>query len=124
MMKRLACAAMAGFLIATPSLAQSDSPATTHNVQCLIAVAELASSSDSTIKSVGLIASMFFAGQVFGGDPAIDLTAAVKAEASKLTPDEVKALQVRCGAEMKARGQQISAASAALLANDAARSPS
>jgi hypothetical protein len=119
MIKRLACAATMVCLIATPALAQSVTPET-HNVQCLIAVAELVSSSDSTTKSVGLFASMFFAGQVFGGNPTVDLTAAVKAEASKLTPDDVKALQVRCGAEMKARGEQISAASAALMAKDAA----
>jgi hypothetical protein len=124
MMKRLACAATAISLIAPPLSAQSTVSGTTHNVQCLIAVAELASSSDATTKSAGLLASVFFAGQVFGGNPAIDLTAAVKAEASKLTPEDIQGLQVRCGAEMKARGQQISAASAALLVKDASHNPS
>ena len=97
-----------------PAAAAPLSPETAHEVQCFIATSSLIDNPDKTISSGGLMGTLFFAGEVFGSDPHIDLAAAVKAEAQGLTDDRVKALLTQCGGEMTDRGKQISAAGAQL----------
>jgi hypothetical protein len=100
----------------TPALAQPQSAAIEHDVQCLLASAALLNADDPNAKNVGLMGAMFFGGQLFGADPDIDLTAALKSEAPKMTPDHLKVVLAACGAEMTRRGNQITAAGAALNA--------
>jgi len=97
-------------LAATPSLAQPAAPDTTHNAQCFVAIAVLANSDKPELKTMGLMGSIFFAGEIFGQNPHIDFTAAIKAAAAPMTNDQAQALRVQCGAEMAARGKEISAA--------------
>jgi hypothetical protein len=77
-------------------------------------------SEDPKNKTVSLLASNFFAGQIFGAAPDIDLSAALRREAPLLDEAATSALLVQCGREMVERGKQISAAGRAL---DAAARP-
>ncbi|HET8612590.1 MAG TPA: hypothetical protein VFL92_07475 [Sphingomonas sp.] len=101
---------------AAPTTAANVSPAVAHNVQCLLAMGAVSQSPsvDENGKDQALRASMFFAGEVFGGDPDIDLTAAARAEAPKLDDSTIASLQAQCVEELKKRGAQISAAGDAL----------
>ncbi len=101
-------------VFAAPSGAMS--AATVHNVQCFIATSTLAASSDKSQSSAGLMAAVFFAGKIFGSDPNVDLAAAVRAQASKLTQKQVNSLLAECGSEMRSRGVEITAADQALQA--------
>ena len=109
MIKLLGLAAFAS-LLAMPAAAQPLSPETAHEVQCFIAASSLVGNPDKNTSTIGLMGSFYFAGEVFGSDPHIDLAAAVKAEAQGLTDERVKALLTQCGAEMTDRGKEITAA--------------
>jgi hypothetical protein len=80
-----------------------------HHVQCLIATVTLIGSEDPDLSRNAAMASMFFAGQLFGSHPTIDLTQAVKTELPKLDAEKLATLAEECGAEMAMRGQQLSA---------------
>lgn len=100
--------------IASPSLAQIRAPKTVHHVRCFIALASLTQSSDETVRGIGMMGSMFFAGQIFGSEPNIDLKSVTRAQVPSMTPATMKALQVECGQEMQNRGKEISAVGEAL----------
>ena len=108
-------------VFAAPSGAMS--AATIHNVQCFIATSTLSASSDKSQSSAGLMGAIFFAGKIFGSDPNVDLTAAVRAQSSKLTQNQINSLLAECGTEMKARGNEITAAGQALQAPGDAPNP-
>lgn len=96
--------------------AQTHDPAIRHSARCLIVVASLASSEDATLKMSGLMGSLFFAGQIFGAEPDIDLASLMKREAIDIDERLTKELLVQCGGELQRRGGQISAAGEALKA--------
>jgi hypothetical protein len=104
----------------TAPAAAADDAALRHSVQCFIATSTLLLSEDPKNKTVSLLASNFFAGQIFGAAPDIDLSAALRREAPLLDEAATSALLVQCGREMVERGKQISAAGRAL---DAAARP-
>ncbi len=81
-----------------------------HDIQCFVATSSLIGNSNKSVSMVGMMDSFFFAGQLFGAEPKIDLTAALKEYGSHLGPDQIKSLLVECGAEMKARGHEMTAA--------------
>ena len=102
-------------VLTVPAFAQDRAADRSHALQCLIATSSLAGSGDKNAEAVGVIASMYFAGKVFGQDPTIDLTAAIKEEAAKLDGDSLRRLLVQCGAEMSERSKQMKAAGQALV---------
>lgn len=106
------------FAAVMPASAEPVSPAMKHNLQCFLAVSTLSSSRDPAHKTMGSMGALFFAGQVFGADPDVDLVVALKAEASTLQDEMIKPLLVECGREMSARGKQIQAAGAALSTSE------
>jgi hypothetical protein len=124
---KLRMIALAPLLIALaptqPALAQPLSPAAEHDVQCFLASLALVNADDQNLKNAGSMGTMFFAGELFGADPNVDLAAAVKTEAPKMTPDLLKQLLPQCGAEMTQRGNQITAAGEALKPSSGATSP-
>jgi hypothetical protein len=93
------------------------SPAIEHQIQCFLSISTLIPSTDEQTKRMGVLGSMFFAGEAFGADPKIDMTAAVRQETAKLDDAKVKQLLPKCGAEMNARGDQVNAAGKALQPN-------
>jgi hypothetical protein len=97
------------------------SPVIEHQLQCFLSISTLIPSTDEKTKRMGVLGSMFFAGEAFGADPKIDMTAALKQEAAKLDDARVKELLPKCGAEMNARGEQINAAGRALQSNAKAK---
>lgn len=96
--------------------AQAATSAGNHDLQCFIAASQIALSNDQDTKSQGLIASMFFAGKIFGANPSIDLKAALATETDRMAKLDMQALLKECGAEMKSRGDQIQVAGQALEA--------
>jgi hypothetical protein len=111
-------------LALAPAVARADDVAVTHSVQCLLVVSSLATSQDAQAKLVGMMATNFFAGMIFGAAPDIDLTTAMRHEAPLLDDTKAKALLAQCGGEMKGRGDQITAAGQALQADAARGRPS
>jgi hypothetical protein len=97
-----------------PAQIRPPQPDSAHSLQCFLAVSELAASDDPAVKMMGTMGALFFAGQVFGADPGIDLQAAVRDEARILTPQAMAALRTQCGAEMQKRGVEIQEAGQAL----------
>ncbi len=106
----------AAALVPVHAAAQTYDPAIRHSARCLIVVASLASSEDATLKMSGLMGSLFFAGQIFGAEPNIDLTSLMKREAVDIDERRTKELLVQCGGELQQRGGEISAAGEALKA--------
>ena len=106
--------------LSTNAIAQTAPAEVPHDVQCFLATALLASSPEKDKKTMGLFASMYFAGQIYGRDPQIDLLAAARAGVPLLTPDNLKALYTSCGQELSSRGKEISAVGE-ILTKDAAK---
>jgi hypothetical protein len=124
-MKRLVilCATAAVALSPCAPAQAADDATVRHYVQCFLVMSALAASDDPKGKSAGLMATNFFAGQIFGAAPDIDLTAAFRREVPVLNDAKTQDLLSECGAEMDRRGSQIVAAGDALEA-DAAPAPS
>ena len=101
--------------------AQAHDPAIRHAARCLIVVASLAGGEDATLKMSGLMGSLFFAGQIFGMQPDIDLTSLMQWEAADIDAAQTRQLLVQCGEELKQRGSQLSAAGEALKQMDGNR---
>ena len=117
-MKPLTLLAASGLLLAsTGSTAQPVTASLSHSLQCLLISSAMIESGDAKLKSAGLMSAMFFAGQVFGADPKIDLTTALKGKLPKLDAPTVARLQKDCGQELQARGGQITAAGEAIQAS-------
>lgn len=108
--------ASASLVCAGAAYAQSPGPDLRHPARCLIALATLASSDDASVKMSGLMGSLFFAGQIFGADPAVNLTTLLKREAAMMHDTQMRQSLVQCGEELKQRGGEISAAGEALKA--------
>ena len=109
---------MGVFLIAAAAAAAAGAkpaPApVSHDLQCLVLAGTMANSDDEKTKVGAMMASMFFAGKVFGATPSIDLKTALEAEAGHLAKVDPQALAKECGGEMQTRGAQIEAAGSAL----------
>jgi hypothetical protein len=108
--------AVAAMMLPGVASAQGDDPAIRHAARCLIVVASLTANQDATLKMSGLMGSFFFAGQIFGAQPDIDLTRLMTREATAMDESQTKALLVQCGEELKQRGGQVTAAGQALSA--------
>ena len=111
---------MVGFVAlaaAAPALAAEPAPAgPAHDVRCFLALSTLADSKVASEHQTGILGAMYFAGKLFGANPNIDLTAALKAEAATVTEADMAQAFPACGDEMATRGGQMQAASAALAA--------
>jgi hypothetical protein len=99
----------------TGALAQTTAAsADSHNLRCLIAAATVAENPDPNVKTIGLMAGMYYAGAVFAADPDIDLKVALKREALAMKAGDLASIAASCGAEMQARGKQLTDAGQAL----------
>jgi hypothetical protein len=111
--------ALAGSLIASVSAsgvaAQPAPDRRAHSVQCLLAMA--AANGAAQTPQAGAAARLgmvFFAAQLFGMDPGIDLAAAARTQLPALNKQRLQALIPLCGTEMNRREQQIAAMGAQL----------
>ncbi|MBV8681321.1 MAG: hypothetical protein JO111_00500 [Caulobacteraceae bacterium] len=98
-------------------------PAEEHSAQCFIVMISLTNSTDSSLQESGYVGSTFFAGQLFGADPNIDLASTIQTEVPRLTPEITKNLVAQCGAELVDKAKQITAARQILESNEG-RKPS
>lgn len=101
----------------------SSRPAVAHAVDCFLAIQSLADSRDPKVRAMGKTGAMFFAGQIFGADPRIDLGKVATAEALTLSEARIAELRLECGRELQARGQQMESAGAAMRERIRAQSP-
>jgi hypothetical protein len=123
MKRAMILAAMAALPVAPLPAAAQESAASKHNVECFLVVGALSENKDPKARTFGAMASNFFAGQIFGADPKIDLTAAMRREAKQMNEARFKTLLKQCTDEMKARHDQVTAAGKALSAEAAAAAP-
>ena len=96
-----------GTVFQHPASAVAD--ATTDDLHCYIVSTELIASKDSLRQTAGLMGAFYFSGKLDGRTPELDLENRVMAELPKLTGDTLRAEQMRCGAELKTRGQAAAA---------------
>jgi hypothetical protein len=96
------------------ALAQSQTPATIHDTQCLLMAVTLAGNDDPDAKSAGVAGTMFFGGKILGAQPTIDLPSVAKTEALKLDQQALAKLQVQYGNEIKAYAVQLQAVGKAM----------
>lgn len=109
----LACVALLA-VAPQPLLAQRETPATIHDVQCLLMAVTLAGSTDADAKAAGLADTMFFGGKILGAEPNVDLPTVAKAEAAKLDAQSLAALQDQCGHEVSVYSETLQAVGAAM----------
>lgn len=96
--------------------------ATAKDVRCLVVSAVLLSSTKE--KSIGTAATMsalYFMGRLDGRDPELDLEGQVTDAALTMTPADIKDEAMRCGKELQARGEAISAIGARMQSRGEAR---
>jgi hypothetical protein len=87
--------------LAAPAGAQTETERRSHATQCLLAMsAANGSATNDTARGAAKIGMLFFAAELFGMDPNIDLTASARAELPSLTRDKVQTLIPQCGSEM------------------------
>ena len=96
-------------LLATLSASADAQPPseTVADVQCLVVGAQLAASPDQQQKLVGSMMAIYFLGRIDGRSPAVELQELLKQEATKLTGSELGRAARRCGAQLSARGAEI-----------------
>ena len=112
---RLLLATIVAVSLSAPATAQTAAERQAHAVQCLLAMsAANGAATDATAEGAAKIGMLFFAGEVFGMDPNVDLTAAARAQLPGLSRSKLQSLIPLCGAEMHARQRQISAIGPAL----------
>lgn len=110
----LAAASVVSAALVTAGGAQAATGSANHDLQCFMAASQVALSDDQDTKSKGMMASLYFAGKIFGANPSIDLKAALAAEVERMEKVDMAALLKACGEEMETRGAQIQAAGDAL----------
>jgi hypothetical protein len=108
-----------GLILIVAAAAAAAHPAASsesHDLQCMVLAGKIAASDDEQARTNGLMASMYYAGKIFGSHPSIDLKAALEAEVDRMAKVDIAALAKACGGEMQARGAQMQAAGQALVA--------
>lgn len=110
----IACAVLLVAIAPGAALAQPETPATIHDVHCLLMAVALAGSTDPDAKAAGLSDTMYFGGKIFGAEPNIDLPAVAKVEAAKLDDQALATLHEQCGAEIRAYSDKLQAVGAAM----------
>jgi hypothetical protein len=102
--------ALAVGLTASAATAQPAPDRRAHSVQCLLAMAAAnGAAANPRAGAAARLGMVFFAAQLFGMDPDIDLAAAARTQLPALNKQRLQALIPTCGAEMNRREQQIAA---------------
>ena len=96
-------------LLLAAAQAPADEP-TRRDLQCFLALSALASSEKSEEKIAGLIGAQYYLGRLDGRHPALDLKAALRAEAEAMTDARIGQLLPICGVILKQRGEAVTAA--------------
>ena len=110
----------AGLILAvsviSPLRAEQADPQISYYARCTIAFSSLTGGDDPALKPAGVMGTMFYAAQIFGADPDIDLTNLLVSEAKIVATNGklLGELGKQCGADMQRRGKQISEAGAAI----------
>jgi hypothetical protein len=98
----------AALLAAGSARAQPKAP-DPQDLQCLVVTFIMADSKDEGTKAAGALGAFFYLGKIQGKTPGADLDKPIMDLAGNLSANDIKAYGERCGAELKAEGQAVSA---------------
>lgn len=87
--------------------ADSVSPATIADAQCVLVGARLSASKDQKQRLSAEMLLVYFVGRIAGRSPNIDLEQLVDSEARRMTEADFKNAAVRCGRGLSAGGAEI-----------------
>lgn len=79
------------------------------DVRCVVVGMKMAELADAKAKSSGTLLALYYIGRLDGRAPGLDLEAQILSQMKSLSPAEYKSEAQRCGAELQAEGQKITA---------------
>ena len=100
---------MVAALLAVAGPASAESPETTEDLRCLVAVAAAAGASDQMTATMVAPGFMYFMGRIEGREGEFDLETALRREAATTTAGRIQADALRCGKIMVEKGQALQA---------------
>ena len=101
-------------LAAAPALAEN---LTQNDVRCAIIAFNMAGSDNPNFRTQGVMGSLYYLGKLDGRTPGLDLEARVRAEVTKMTPEQSKIEGQRCAAELGQRSKALQEMGARLAAS-------
>ena len=111
-MKAITIAALAAALL-LPGAAQADKADDMQaDIRCMLAM--YATSRNPQLAQGAGVALLYYAGRIEVREPTIDLGAAMKKEALRMSPSDYSFNARRCGDEVKAKGEALKAAGQSL----------
>lgn len=102
-------------IAAMPTNADGIAATEAHDARCLAAISYLIGVDNEKSKDLVPLAT-YFAGKLYGRNPAIDLTATLKGNLVNATEDDLRGAVPGCAAELERAGTAMKTAGAALSA--------
>jgi hypothetical protein len=87
----------------------ADPPESRADVRCFIAAVSLLQSPNNLNRAAAASTALYYLGRLDGRQPGVDLERIISDESQKLKPEELRSESERCGRELSARAQVISA---------------
>jgi hypothetical protein len=94
--------------------ASAASPDTVNDARCFFAAISLIRSGDKATQAAATSSAMYYLGRLDGREPGLDLEALILDVARRFSPSEIFSESQRCGHQLSARGQVVSAIGAKL----------
>ena len=98
-------AAFAAFAVASTAYAADEG--TTADFRCMAVALVMSGNANPQIKNAGSMASLYYLGRLDARTSGADFEAGLKQEMAHLTAQEVQAEALRCGQQLKARGEAV-----------------
>jgi hypothetical protein len=102
---RIICTATLAAALLLPGAAQAADDDLQADLRCMLAM--YATSRNPQLAQGAGVALLFYAGRIEGRDPTIDLAAAMKKEALRMSASDYSFNARRCGDEVKAKGEAL-----------------
>ena len=90
----------------------------TPAIRCMVVAVVLSTSSDPKARSAGFASAQYWFGRIDRRLPDAELARRLDAERRRMTTAAIRQEGLRCGAELKARGEALVAMSAAMGGRD------
>lgn len=101
-------AAMAAVLAGGPVQAQDSE--TRKDLRCIASIAILAGSAkDPTTANSAIMGFLYYLGRAEGREGDLNLENALRAEIAKMNSSQISAEMIRCGDQLKSKGEQLQA---------------
>lgn len=106
-MQKIILSMLVGALAFCSARAYAQDPGTTANLRCLIVGLRASETSNPTVRSAGMMLSMYYLGRLDAHVPKLDIEEPLIKQISTMTAAEYKSEGIRCGTSLTAKGQQI-----------------